>query len=289
MQIGCHGLLWTSTWDAAGIEYAVRGTSEIGYDLLEVPLLDPDAFDLSAAKRILKGSGLAISGGLAQSADSDISSDDPACVAAGEAKLYRALEILTEIGGTHFVGMPYSELKRYSAPPTERGRRNSIEVLRRVAERAETFGITMALEVVNRYEASMFNTAKGALEYIDEIGHRNIKVHLDTYHMNIEESDFYNPVIQCGDRLSYVHIGESHRGYLGSGTVDFDSFFRALVAVGYDGPVTFESFSTSVVTPDIAQLLAVWRDLWTDSADLASHANSFIRGKVHAIETIKDH
>jgi D-psicose/D-tagatose/L-ribulose 3-epimerase len=50
---------------------------------------------------------------------------------------------------------------------------------------------------------------------------------MDTYHMNIEESDLFSPVLAAGDRLGYVHIGESHRGYLGTGTVDFDAFFPA--------------------------------------------------------------
>jgi D-psicose/D-tagatose/L-ribulose 3-epimerase len=54
---------------------------------------------------------------------------------------------------------------------------------------------------------------------------------VDTYHMNIEESDLFSPIPDAGDRIGYVHIAESHRGHLGSGTVDFDSFFRALKGI----------------------------------------------------------
>lgn len=75
----------------------------------------------------------------------------------------------------------------------------------------------------------------------------------------------------------YVHIGESHRGYLGSGTVDFDNFFKALGHIGYDGPIVFESFSTAVVDPKLSRMLAVWRNLWDDSDDLGAHANTFNR------------
>jgi Xylose isomerase-like TIM barrel len=63
----------------------------------------------------------------------------------------------------------------------------------------------------------------------------NVVVHLDTYHMNIEEPDFMQPVLACGKRLGYVHIGESNRGYLGSGTVDFAQSFKALAAIDYQG------------------------------------------------------
>ena len=87
----------------------------------------------------------------------------------------------------------------------------------------------------------------------------------------------------------YVHIGESHSGYLGSGNVDFDNFFKALVRSGYDGPITFESFSSAVVHPELSGMLGIWRNLWEDSEDLGAHANAFIRGRLRAAQTIGMH
>jgi D-psicose/D-tagatose/L-ribulose 3-epimerase len=107
-------------------------------------------------------------------------------------------------------------------------------------------------------------------------------VHLDVYHANIEEGDVARPVRLAGDRLGYVHVGESHRGYLGSGTIDFAAFFRALVHAGYTGPITFESFSSAVVSPEFAAALGVWRNLWDDGRDLAAHARTFIADQLHA-------
>lgn len=74
----------------------------------------------------------------------------------------------------------------------------------------------------------------------------------------------------------YVHIGESHRGYLGTGSVDFDGLFKALAAANYRGPLTFESFSSSVVSRSLTDNLCVWRNLWEDSEDLATHARSYM-------------
>jgi D-psicose/D-tagatose/L-ribulose 3-epimerase len=99
---------------------------------------------------------------------------------------------------------------------------------------------------------------------------------LDTYHMNIEEDDLVAPVRDVGERLGYVHIGENHRGYLGSGHIDFAAFFGALVDIDYRGPLTFESFSSAVVAPGLSNDLAIWRNLWDDGADLANHARRFI-------------
>jgi D-psicose/D-tagatose/L-ribulose 3-epimerase len=152
--------------------------------------------------------------------------------------------------------------------------------MQHLSSEAAAAGVPVNLEVVNRYETNVVNTAAAMLELIDETGADNLRVHLDTYHMNIEEDGFVQPVEQVGDRLGYVHIGESHRGYLGSGTIDFDSFFAALRATDYQGFVTFESFSSAVVHPDLSNDLAVWRNLWDDGDDLARHAHSFMSSRL---------
>ena len=77
-------------------------------------------------------------------------------------------------------------------------------------------------------------------------------------------------------RFGYIHIGENHRGFLGSGHLDFTGFLHALAEVGYDGPVTFESFSSAVVAPGLSAYVAVWRDLWRDGAALGRHAHAFL-------------
>ena len=98
--------------------------------------------------------------------------------------------------------------------------------------------------------------------------------------MNIEEDGMEKSVLAAGDKLGFVHIGESHRGYLGSGNVDFDTFFAALKKINYQGPITFESFSSAVVDPALSNTLCVWRNLWSDSDDLASTALSFMKARI---------
>jgi D-psicose/D-tagatose/L-ribulose 3-epimerase len=289
MLIGCHGLVFTGVFDQAGVDTCARMTAEAGYNLLELPLLDPYSFDVAAAKKSLAPFNLQISSSMGHSLDSDISSEDPDAVKAGEAKLNKILEILHELESNYLAGVIYSALNKYMQPATQKGRQNSMDVLRRVAERAQSLGIGLGLEVVNRYETNIMNTARQGLAYVRELDHDNVGIHLDTYHMNIEESDMVQPVLDCGDKLVYVHIGESHRGYLGSGTVDFDNFFKALDRIGYKGPITFESFSSAVVSAQLSSMLGIWRNLWDDSKDLSEHAFHFIQGKRRAAETISMH
>lgn len=289
MLIGCHGLVWTGDFDEKGVDLAIGQTLDSGYNLLEIPLLNPYTFDVAAAKRSVARRQVAISASLGLTPDSDITSENPDVVANGVKRLGRVLEILSDLDAEYLVGVIYSQLAKYPGPASPLSRRNSVNALRTVATRAQSLGIKLGLEVVNRYETNLFNTARGALAYLDEVDHPNIGVHLDTYHMNIEEQDMWSPILLCSRRLSYVHIGESHRGYLGTGTVDFDALFNALAHIGYCGPITFESFSTAVVNDELSNSLAIWRNLWEDNVDLGRHAYGFITSKLRSTETLAFH
>jgi D-psicose/D-tagatose/L-ribulose 3-epimerase len=288
-MIGCHGLVWTGTYDAAGIRHAVRKTQEAGFDLIEFPLMDPFTFDVGAARAALDEFGIAATGSLGLDEGTDISSEDDAAVRAGEALLERAVDVLADLGAAHLCGIVYSAMRKYMEPATPRGVANSQAVIGRIAERARQAGIKVSVEVTNRYESNVLNTARQAREFVKATDSANVGVHLDTYHMNIEETDMFTPVLDTADQLSYVHIGESHRGYLGTGSVDFDSFFAALHRIRFDGPVVFESFSSSVVSPDLTRMLGIWRNLWSDSDELGAHANRFIRDKLVAMASIAHH
>jgi D-psicose/D-tagatose/L-ribulose 3-epimerase len=289
MRIGCHGLVWTGIYDEAGIRHAVHRTKQAGFDLVEFPLMDPFTFDVAAARAALDETGLAATGSLGLSESTDISSEDGDAVRAGERLLMRAVDVLAELGATDLCGIIYSAMRKYMEPATARGVATSQEVLGRVAEHARQAGIAVSVEVTNRYESNVLNTARQAREFVAGLPSGGVGVHLDTYHMNIEETDMFSPVLDTRELLSYVHIGESHRGYLGTGSVDFDSFFRALHRIGYDGPVVFESFSSAVVAPDLSRMLGIWRNLWTDSDELGAHASGFIRGKLTAMASIEHH
>ncbi len=287
--IGCHALVWTGVFDAAGIRSSVERTRRAGFDLIEFPLMEPDTFDAEVAREAVADHGLVATASLGLPAQADISSEDPGVVKAGRQLLETALQKTAEMGGRHLCGVLYGSMRKHDQPMTERGRANSVAALREIADQAAILGVRVALEVVNRYETNLLNTARQALSFLDEVDRENTRVHLDTYHMNIEESDLFQPFLDTGDRLGYVHIGESHRGYLGTGSVDFDTAFRALARLGYTGPIVFESFSSAVVSPTLSNTLGVWRNLWDDGDDLGAHAQRFIRDKLAAVATISLH
>lgn len=275
-KIGIHAQVWVGGWSEAEARKAIENSRATGYDLIEIPALDPSTIDVRMTRKILDEVGLGAVCSLGLSLDTDISSPDPEVVARGERLLHDAIALTRDLGGDYLGGVISSALSRYTQPVSPQGRANCVRVLHKLAEQAAASNITLGLEVVNRYESNLLNTAQQALELIKEIGADNVKVHLDTYHMNIEEANFSAPILACGDQLGYAHVGESHRGYPGTGTVDFPAFFSALAAINYQGTITFESFSSAVVAPGLSTTLAIWRNLWSDSTDLARQAREFI-------------
>ncbi len=274
--LGVHALVFASGWSEADGERAIAGAQRHGFEVLEIPLRDPSRIDLPRTRRLLDHAGLRPVTSMGLGFSSDISSGDPENVARGEARLNLALSVSRDLGAGLLTGVLYSAQGRYRSTPTEAGRWNCVRVLARLAERAAAADMTLGLEVVNRYDSNLINTAGQALALIEQIGASNLVVHLDSYHMNLEEGDPAAAIERCGARLGYVQIGESHRGYLGTGTIDFGALFRALAKIGYQGALTFEAFSAGGGDPGANIDLAVWRQTWTDGHDLARHARRFI-------------
>jgi D-psicose/D-tagatose/L-ribulose 3-epimerase len=267
-------------WSKDQCREAIKNSAEAGYGLIEIPALDPKSIDVEHTKATLKEFGLKGACSLGLSFDADINNDDSEIAKRGEARLMDALNVVEQLGGDYLGGVIFSALGKYKFPPTKKARDNAVAALKRLAIAAQAKGITLGLEPVNRYESNLLNTGSQALEMIKDIGEPNVVVHLDIYHMNIEEQDLVSPVLEAGNKLGYVHIGASHRGPLGTGNIDFDSFFGALAKIGYKGTITFESFSSTVVAPDLSSTLGIWRNLWTDNKSMAKSAREYIENKI---------
>ncbi|GHC24926.1 epimerase [Gemmobacter nanjingensis] len=278
--LGIHWLVLSKTWDAEGARHAIREARRIGYDFIETPPTPPEADITRITRDALAEAGLAATVCLGLSADQDLTSPDPEIRARGEAFLMEAVDTCARIGGFMVSGITYSAFQKYLAPCTAEGRATSVEAIRRVAERAQPHGIEIGLEVVNRYETNLLNTAEQALAFCRDTGMENVKIHLDSYHMNIEETDIGRAIRNAGDRIGFFHIGDSNRGYLGAGNIDFNPYFRALCEAGYAGPVSFESFSSTMIDQPLLGILAIWRDTWEDGQDLAEHSFEVMRALV---------
>lgn len=280
--IGVHALVWTGQTDVVAMEEAARKTRDAGYDLLELSLHQLDEMDLDGCRAAFEKYDLKIAGSRGLAADADVSSSDSATVARGVQLLHTSVDGVAQLGGHLLTGALYSAFGKATQPLSATGRANVVGALKDVSVHARERGVTLGLEVCNRYETNVVNTAADALRLADDIGEDNVLIHLDSYHMNIEERNLHAPILEVGDRLGYIHIGENNRGLLGSGSLNFGSFFWALDQINYAGGITFESFSSAVVSEQLSNDLAIWRNLWDDNTELATQARSFIDVQLRA-------
>ena len=280
LKLGIHAFVWTGGSAKEDLEAAIEKSHSLGYELIEFPRLDPKKFDVAWLASRLADFGLKVVVTMGLPADADISGEDQAAVKRGEQVLADAVAVTRDLGGTKLGGIIFSKHGKYYDLPSKRGWENSVGALTKTAEKARVAGVTLNLEIVNRFESNLLNTTAQGLAFIRDTGMDNIFLHLDTFHMHIEEADPVQAIRLAGNRLGYFHVGESNRGYLGAGTIKFEPIFDALVETGYDDFITFESFSSEVVDKDLSITCGIWRNTWTDNVDVARHAKAFIESRM---------
>ncbi|SER44652.1 D-psicose/D-tagatose/L-ribulose 3-epimerase [Faunimonas pinastri] len=275
-RVGVHSFVWGAEASPEVLDLMIDRSKEAGFDLVEFSYLDPKAVDVDRLARRLTDSGMKAAISIGLPPEGDVSSEDDSVVAAGKQMLQDAISLTRDLGGDVLAGILFSAHRKYERMPSERNWRNSVAAIAEVAENAKPAGVTLNLEVVNRFESNLLNTLSQGVDFIRETGADNVFLHADTFHMNIEEAGMGQAIRQAGAHIGYVHIGESHRGPLGTGTIDFPAVFDALQDVEYAGDITFESFSRKIVDRELSLKTAIWRDLWSDNVELARHARGFI-------------
>jgi len=275
MRLGIHAMAWTSHWSDDSLPLIDR-VAELGLDFIEIPLMGIDDVHPGPIRVRLDGAGIDVVTSTVLSESTDITSPDPAVRAAGLAYLRRCVEVTAELGAPQFSGVIYGmHGKRPRERPGQQEWEWSAECLARLAEYAAEAGITLGLEPVNRYESPLINTCEQALRLVAMIGAANIKIHLDTYHMNIEEKSWGDPVALAGERLCHFHLCENDRGIPGSGMVDWEELFGALGKLHYEGYAGLESFVD--VSGDMVAGTCVWRDLAPSGDVLVNEGTAFLR------------
>ena len=159
----------------------------------------------------------------------------------------------------------------------------SIDVLRDVANVAEDHDVVCSVEVVNRFEQYMLNTAEEARSFVERVDSPNVGIMLDTFHMNIEEDDMADAIETAGEHLTHFHLGENNRRPpMADGNLPWNEIGEALREIDYDGPVVMEPFLLpgGSVAPDIG----MWRDLSGDGNldEKAEKSLQFVRDTFEA-------
>ena len=282
MLFGAHAFIWAGEWMPEGAEKVIGGAAEAGLDFVEIPLLRPESMDVTATRALLDryGIGCTCSLGLPKAAHL------PSAPEKAELFLESAVDVAAGLEAPVLCGVLYAHLGTLTGRPPEEGELEAVaRVLKNVARYAAERGVSLGVEAVNRYETYLINLAEQADAMLDRVGEPNVFVHLDTYHMNIEEKGFYDPIVATGERMRYIHLSESDRGTPGTGNVHWDDVFRGLKAIDYDGYLVMESFAA--INEDLAGATALWRDVVGDPETLIRDGLSFLRGKAAEYDVLR--
>jgi D-psicose/D-tagatose/L-ribulose 3-epimerase len=279
---GAHAFVWTGDWDGVGAETAITGAAARGLDFVEVPLLDLDGFPLYRTRSLVEEHGVAVTTSLGLPADCHM----PFNPDGAYDYLTRAIELTARLGSDTLTGALYTHLGTLTRkPPTRDEIETCATTLKRAARVASTAGVSLGIEAINRYETYLNNTAEQVAEMIDLIDEPNVFAHLDTYHMNIEEKGFREPIELLGERLQYIHLSESDRGTPGSGNVQWDDVFAGLQSIGYRGRLAMESFVA--VNEAIIGATAIWRTVVEDPDAMVREGLDFLQGMSRKYELLE--
>ncbi|HZG86612.1 sugar phosphate isomerase/epimerase family protein [Paenibacillus sp.] len=273
MKLGIHAYAWCSQWTNETLDLIDR-TKSLGLDFIEIPLMALETYDAAAIKRRLEDTGMDAVTSTVLLHGTDITSEDPAVRRNGVEYLKACVRATADIGKTNLSGVLYSQhVKETNKRPAEQEWEWAADALREAAKFAQDYGVALGLEPVNRYESNMVNTCEQARRLKEMVGEPNVKIHLDTYHMNIEEKSFYEATKAAGGDLIHYHLCENDRGIPGTGLVDWDGIFRALGEMNYQGYAALESFVD--VTDNMKTW--VWRQLAPNGDTLVREGVAFIR------------
>lgn len=277
LDVGCHiniliPDLERSTW----ADEALAAIAAAGYRRVVLAPLDPAMTDAGDLRRRFAAHGLTPITIAGQVPGALVASADPEERAAGAALLRASLDLTEALGGDQMNGVPYGLFGPPDAPvDRETLRRSALEV-GRIADEAGGRGITMTFEVLNRYETSMINTAEQAMDYVELSESEHLRIHLDAFHMAIEERDPLEAISTALPRLGYLELGQSGRGGLDAGAVDVAAIVRHALDAGYTGRFGVEAFSRNFLAPGAADGLKIWRTTFLDGVALIEEAQRLI-------------
>ncbi len=276
LGIGVNAWVWTSPFDRQAVGLIGRA-AQMGFDAFSIPVESPELIDVPAILKAREEHAIRLNMTVAFGSDRDLASDDHTLRQNSLTYMKQCMVLAEQLDTPVLVGPAYSCVgKRRKLCDEQRKVEwdRAVSGLRTLGDMAAQHGVVVGIEPLNRFETDLVNTAAQAVQMIRDVNSSQIKVHLDTFHMHIEEKSIYDAIVSVGDDLVGIDASESDRGTPGEGQVDWLGLARALQEIDFRGDCTIESF-----TPDcemIADAAAIWRPLAPSQDYLAQRGQVFL-------------
>ena len=275
-KFGASMLSWVSPqWNNDAGLYAIEKAARTGFEIIELCLPPTMQIDTKAVRSKLKQTGIQATCGLNLPKEAHIPSHPKEALLL----LKKAIDKTEELEAHFLGGVLQGAIGVFTgASRTQTDDQRLLDVWGESAHYALGKGIQIGIEPINRYETYVCTSAAEVLALFQQLHAPNLVLHLDTFHMNIEENGFYDPVIAGKEKLKYIHATDSDRGMLGEANVHWDDFFRALSEINYTHPLVLENFTNQV--PGIKGPTSLWRPSKYDADTLAKGSLAFLQKMV---------
>jgi D-psicose/D-tagatose/L-ribulose 3-epimerase len=277
MRFGINTFLFTSPFTNESTRLFPQ-FKKWGFQSVEIPIEDTSHIDPAHVKAELDRHGLVCGSACAcVGPDRDLRGTPEQQKNALD-YMMKAIDQLVVLDCPRLIGPVYSSVGRADAvPPAEYKQqwKTVVKNLKTLCKYAAKHGKTISMEPLNRFETDFINTTDQALKMIKEVGSPALKLHLDTFHMNIEEKNQGDAIRKAGRFLDHFHACGCDRGTPGNDHIDWKSIAKALKDVRYDGDVVIESFTTDVKV--IARAAAIWRRIEPTRNEIAVKGLKFLR------------
>jgi D-psicose/D-tagatose/L-ribulose 3-epimerase len=281
VRYGASSFIWISPFGDDNVTDLARHVAELGFDVLEICIEDPQLVTAGAVRDAADAAGVGVSVCGAFGPDRDLSHEDADMRRQGVEYLRACIDLAAEVGSPNVAGPMYSAVGKTRLLPDEereQQRRWAVESLRTAGKYAAECGVGLAIEPLNRFETDLVNTVEQGLDLCDRIRLDNVGLLLDTFHMNIEEKSIPDAIRRAGARLRHFHACENDRGAPGSGHVEWGPVLEAVQEIGFEGQVVIESFTPEI--QEIARAVSTWRPVAPSGDDLARDGLGFLRAQL---------
>jgi len=277
VRFGINTFLFASPFTNASAKLFPR-FKKWGFDSVEIPIEDPAHIDPVFIKAELTRHGL-VCGATTPclGSERDLRGTPQQQKAALEF-MRKVIDQMVVLDCPTLTGVVYSAVGRADAVPKkeyQRQWRTVVKNLRQICDYAAKRGRIIAFEPINRFETDFINTCEQGLKMIRDVNHPALKLHLDTFHMNIEEKNQAAAIRKAGKLLGHFHACGSDRGTPGNDHIDWKSIAAALKSINYRGEVVIESFTTDVKV--IARAASIWRKIEPTREEIAVEGLKFLK------------
>lgn len=278
MRFGVNTFVWVSPCTTVAVKELAPEVKRLGFDILELACETPELIDVKQVKAELEKNSLQTIVCGAFGLDRNLCSTDPDLVENAKGYIRWLIDAAAELGSPVVCGPMYSSVgKAHIDEPLAREAEwdRAVNGVREMAEYAQSKDVKLALETLNRFETDMLNVVSQGLEFIRQTGMDNVGLHLDTFHMHLEEKNSGDAIRLANTKIYHFHACENDRGVPGTGQVHWDEVAQALKDVNYDGPVVIESFTSQV--KEIARAVCIWREIAPSQDAIALQGLKFLK------------